>query len=252
MEEAIDWPRPPIEWHERLAFVEPIGTPEDLARALSQLAERLCVRLAEQDKGGRRFVARFFRVDEDVPQIAVTTALAVRDAGYLTKLLREKLDTVDPGFGIEVIALEAEIVAPLRAPQTQFSDLASTDATDRLAGVVDTLTNRLGSERCVACRAVREPCAGARGAACPAAAGQAAVMGGRSGRTTAYPFAAPAGGDRGDCAGAGRSADPVQLAWRGASGARRRWSRADRRRMVARQAIGQTPGDRSDPRLLPC
>ena len=34
IEEAIDWPRPPIEWHERLAFVEPIGTPEDLARAL--------------------------------------------------------------------------------------------------------------------------------------------------------------------------------------------------------------------------
>ena len=57
MEEAIDWPRPPIEWHERLAFVEPIGTPEDLARALAQLAERLCRRLAEQDKGGQRFVA---------------------------------------------------------------------------------------------------------------------------------------------------------------------------------------------------
>ncbi len=62
MEEAIDWPRPPIEWHERLAFAEPIGTPEDLARALAQLAERLCRRLGEQDKGGQRFVARFFRV----------------------------------------------------------------------------------------------------------------------------------------------------------------------------------------------
>jgi protein ImuB len=146
MEEAIDWPRPPIDWHERLAFVEPIGTSEDLARALSRLAEQLCVRLAEQDKGGRRFVARFFRVDDDVPQIAVTTALAVRDPGYLAKLLREKLDTVDPGFGIEVIALEAEIVAPLQAPQGRLSDLATTDATDRLAGVVDTLTNRLGSE----------------------------------------------------------------------------------------------------------
>ena len=72
MEEAIDWPRPPIEWHERLAFAEPIGTPEDLARALARLAERLCVRLAEQDKGGQRFVARFFRVDDVVPQIAVT------------------------------------------------------------------------------------------------------------------------------------------------------------------------------------
>jgi protein ImuB len=147
IEEVIDWPRPPIDWHERLAFAEPIGTPEDLARALSQLAERLCGRLAEQDKGGQRFIARFFRVDDDVPQIAVTAALPVRDASYLTKLLREKLDTVDPGFGIEVIALEAEIVAPLQAPQAQLAELTAVDITDRLAGVVDTLTNRLGSER---------------------------------------------------------------------------------------------------------
>jgi protein ImuB len=148
MEEAIDWPRPPIEWQERLAFADPIGTPEDLLRALSQLAERLCGRLADQDKGGRRFVARFFRVDEEVPQIAVTTALVVRDPGYLTKLLREKLETVDPGFGVEVIALEAEIVAPLKAPQGRLTDLAAADAaTERLAGVVDTLTNRLGSDR---------------------------------------------------------------------------------------------------------
>ena len=146
-EEAIDWPHPPIAWHERLAFVEPIGTPEDLARALSRLAEQLCRRLAEQGKGGQRFVARFFRVDEDVPQIAITTALPVRDAAYLTRLLREKLDTIDPGFGIEVMALEAEIVAPLQAPQAQLSDLAAVDRTDGLAGVVDTLTNRLGSAR---------------------------------------------------------------------------------------------------------
>ncbi len=145
MDEAIDWPRPPIAWHDRLAFVEPIGTPEDLALALSRLSERLCRRLAEQHKGGQRFVARFFRVDEAVPQIAITTALPVRDAAYLTKLLHEKLDTVDPGFGIEVIVLEAEIVAPLQAPQTQLTDLAAVDITDRLASVIDTLTNRLGS-----------------------------------------------------------------------------------------------------------
>jgi protein ImuB len=147
MEEAIDWPRPPIDWHERLAFAEPIGTPEDLAHALSRLAERLCLRLAEQDKGGHRFVARFFRVDDDVPQIVVTTALPVRDPIYLTKLLRERLDTVDPGCGIEVITLQAETVAPLQAPQARLTDLATPDAADRLAGVVDTLTNRLGSER---------------------------------------------------------------------------------------------------------
>jgi protein ImuB len=147
MEEAIDWPRQPIEWHERLAFVEPIGTPEDLGRALARLAERLCCRLADQDKGGQRFVARFFRVDDVVPRIAVSTALPVRDPAYLHKLLCEKLDTVDPGFGIEVIVLEAEAVAPLPAPQTRLVDVAAQDAGDRLAGVVDTLANRLGTDR---------------------------------------------------------------------------------------------------------
>lgn len=143
IEEAIDWPRPPLEWHERLAFAEPIGTVEDLGRALMRLAGQLCRRLAEQDKGGQRFVARFFRVDDVVPQIAVSTALPVRDAAYLTKLLSEKLDTVDPGFGIEVMVLEVETVAPLPAPQAQF---AAQDAGDGLAPVVDTLTNRLGPE----------------------------------------------------------------------------------------------------------
>jgi protein ImuB len=145
VEEAIDWPRPPIEWHERLAFAEPIGTPEDLGRTLARLAERLCVRLGERGKGGQRFVARFFRVDDVVPGIAVSTALPVRDPAYLTKLLSEKLDTVDPGFGIEVIALEAEIVAPLQTSQTQL--MAAADGSDGVAGVVDTLSNRLGADR---------------------------------------------------------------------------------------------------------
>jgi protein ImuB len=145
IQEAIDWPRPPIEWQERLAFAEPIGTPEDLQRALTRLASRLCRRLAEQDKGGQRFAARFFRVDDTVPRITVSTAMPVRDVPYLTRLLREQLDTIDPGFGIEVMALEAETVAPLRAPQSQL--MGASDATERLAGVVDRLANRLGSER---------------------------------------------------------------------------------------------------------
>jgi protein ImuB len=145
IQEAIDWPRPPIEWQERLAFAEPIGTPEDLQRALTRLAGGLCRRLAEQDKGGQRFVAWFFRVDDAVPRITVSTAMPVRNAPYLARLLCEQLGTVDPGFGIEVMALEAETVAPLRVPQSQL--MGASDAPERLAGVVDRLANRLGSER---------------------------------------------------------------------------------------------------------
>ena len=197
MEEAIDWPRPPIDWHERLAFVEPIGTPEDLARALARLAERLCGRLAEQDKGCQRFVARFFRVDDEVPQIMVSTALPVRDPAYLTKLLREKLDTVDPGFGIETIALEAETVVPLLAPQARLTDLTAPDPADRLAGVIDTLSNRLGSERVsrVAPYASHVPERAVRRV--PPLPVRRPSWADRSCLPAPYPPVAPAGSDRG-------------------------------------------------------
>ena len=69
----------------------------------------------------------------------------MRDAAYLAKLLCEKLDCVDPGFGIEVVALDAEIVAPLQAPQSQL--MATQDPAECLASAVDILVNRLGAER---------------------------------------------------------------------------------------------------------
>jgi protein ImuB len=143
--EAIAWPRPPIDWFERIAFVEPIGTPEDLTRALTLLAERLCRRLADQHSGVQRVTARFFRVDGAVPRIAIGTAQPVREAAYLARLLGEKLDTIDPGFGVEAMTLEADDVVPLPAPQ--LSSLAAPDGAGQLATTVDRLANRLGPER---------------------------------------------------------------------------------------------------------
>jgi protein ImuB len=144
--EAITWRRPPAPWEERIAFAEPIGTPEDLARALRLLADRLCVRLEVKSLGGHRFAATFHRVDDRHPRIEVATALPVRDPAYLAKLLGAKLETVDPGFGIEVMVLAAEETAPLRLPQGNLSDLATPPATE-LAAVVDELANRLGGDR---------------------------------------------------------------------------------------------------------
>lgn len=144
-EEAIAWPRPPTPFADRFSPAEPIGTPEDLGRALTLLAERLCQRLTEQGQGGHCFAARFFRVDGADQRIAVTTALPVREPVYLTRLLHEKLETVDPGFGVEAVVLEAATVAPLGTPQGKL--LAAPDHGAQLATVVDTLANRIGQGR---------------------------------------------------------------------------------------------------------
>jgi protein ImuB len=144
-EEAILWPHPPQPWETRLAFAEPIATPEDLARTLALLSERLCQRLAEKRLGGHRFICRFHRVEGATPRIEVATALPVHDAAYLTKLLNAKLETVDPGFGIEAAVLGAEEVEPFCPAQERLLGPRA-DASGKLAAVVDTLGNRLAPE----------------------------------------------------------------------------------------------------------
>ncbi len=151
--EAIAWPRQPAPWSERLAFAEPIGTPDDLARALTLLARRLCDRLRAGQRGGHAFVATFFCVDDRTPEIGIATALPVDDPGYAAKLLLEKLDTVDPGFGVEAMLLDAAETAPLHKPQMALGGQADATLatgvldTGLLATTVDQLANRLGHHR---------------------------------------------------------------------------------------------------------
>ena len=137
--EAISWPRPTAPWSERLAFVEPIGTADDLARALTVLTGHLCARLAAKTQGGQRFVATFHRVDGQRPQIVVATARPVRDTGYVAKLLAARIETVDPGFGIDAIVLEVPETATLPLSQTKI-DAVATDT--GLAAAIDQLANR--------------------------------------------------------------------------------------------------------------
>ena len=143
-EEAIAWPRAAAPFLESINFADPIGTPEDLARALALLAARLCVRLEAAMLGGQNFVAQCVRVDGQASRIAVTTAQPSRDAAHLVELLTEKLETVDPGFGIETMSMAAESLAALSPAQAGFKEATSGS---HLAAVVDTLANRLGEAR---------------------------------------------------------------------------------------------------------
>ena len=142
--EAIAWPRAPVPWSERVAFAEPIGTADDLTRALALLAERLCVRLEAQGLGGLRFVAIFYCVDDRRPVLEIATSRPLRDSARLALLLGAKLETIDPGFGVEAMVLEAEATA--RLPLVQAAIGAEARVED-LASVIDDLANRLSPDR---------------------------------------------------------------------------------------------------------
>jgi protein ImuB len=103
----------------RLSFAEPIADPADLARAAERLTQDLVTRLAREGMGARRLDLGFHRVDGRVEHIAIGTARPSRDPAHLAKLLAGKLDTVDPGLGIEDAILAAFAVEPLAPEQIE-------------------------------------------------------------------------------------------------------------------------------------
>jgi len=139
LEEALPYRRPPAPFFERLAFVEPIAAPEDLARAAGDILEKLCAALEARGSGARRFTVTFHRVDGKPLPLTVGAALAGRDPRRLARLFAPKLETVDPGFGLEAVTAEAELVEPLAPRQAPLAvAFPGSDepgkATDSLAG----------------------------------------------------------------------------------------------------------------------
>jgi protein ImuB len=129
----------------RRNFAEPIGAPETIARYTGKLVAELCASLETRGLGARRLDLLFFRVDNRIEAIRVGTAMPVRDTKRLTRLLTDKIETIDPGLGIELMRLAATVAEPLRAKQ-MISSLAEAPEPD-VSDVIDILANRVGEDR---------------------------------------------------------------------------------------------------------
>src|SRR4030081_3407010 len=125
----------------RCAFAEPIGAAEIIARYTGKLVVQLCEALETRGHGARRLDLLLHRVDNRLEAIRVGTALPVRDFKRLTRFLCDKIETADPGFGIEVISLTATLAEPL-APKQVVSSLTDAPEVD-VSGLIDTLANRI-------------------------------------------------------------------------------------------------------------
>ena len=146
LEEALPYRRPPAPFFERLAFLEPIAAPEDLARAAGDILARLCAALEARGSGARRFTVTFHRVDGKPLPLTAGTALAGRDPKRLIRLFAPKLETVDPGFGLEAVTAEADRVEPLALRQTPLAGGKAEEAAAGAADLVDRLKARLGED----------------------------------------------------------------------------------------------------------
>ncbi len=129
-------------------FAEPIVTPEDLARSLAELSTALCRRLEAEGLGARRLVLAAYRVDGGVQRLVCGTSRPRRDPDHLARLFADKLERLDPGFGVEVMTLAAPASEPLAPRQVGLAGegAAATGETGDggLADFLDRLESRFG------------------------------------------------------------------------------------------------------------
>jgi protein ImuB len=142
--EPIEPIRPEALIEVRRAFPEPIGAAQTLARYISELAAQLCDALEGRGLGARRLDLICQRVDSRAQAVRVGTGLPLRDVKRMARLLCDKIETIDPGFGIEVMTLTATVTEPL-LPKQASSGLIDQPEPD-VSGLIDLLANRVGEK----------------------------------------------------------------------------------------------------------
>lgn len=129
-----------------LRFAEPIATAEAIGQALRDLMAKLIGTLEKSGLAARSLILLCARIDGAEQAVTVGTARATRDAGHLLRLLDMKIETIEPGFGIEAMRLVAGRAEPL-APQPIESALAGDTPPPDLVPLIDQLAGRLGTRR---------------------------------------------------------------------------------------------------------
>jgi protein ImuB len=125
-------------------FAEPIATAGAIEEALGRLMAGFIAALEKEGLASKRTLLLCSRIDGAEQAIEIGTARATRDAVHLLRLLRMKIETIDPGFGIEAMRLVATRSEPL-GPQAVESELGGGKPAPDLIPLIDRLTSRLGS-----------------------------------------------------------------------------------------------------------
>ena len=121
-------------------LAEPIFDPTN---HLPGLCADLCILLAQSGHGARRLRLTVYRTDGEVAFIDAAIAAASRDAPHLTHLFRDRLEKIDPGYGFDLISLEAPVTEPLAMVQANLA--GGKDETLELSRLVDRLAVRFGT-----------------------------------------------------------------------------------------------------------
>ena len=143
--EPLDPVVPPTRLAVEQPFAEPISTPEAIEHWLRELMGRLAIELAKAGQGARSVELVAARVDGVPQRLRLGFARPTRDAGHMLRLTLRRIEEVEPGYGIDALALLVRRADPLGAEA--LSPALAEPAGSDLAPLIDAIANRIGADR---------------------------------------------------------------------------------------------------------
>ena len=140
--DPVNAPQEVPRWIVRVRLPEPVIDP---VPHLERLAVDLAGALAKAEQGARMLRLTIYRVDGEWRSRDVATARASRDPAHLQRLMMGKLEGIDPGFGFDLLTLEALRMEPVALHQDRLD--GARDTGRDVAALLDRLTARLGPEK---------------------------------------------------------------------------------------------------------
>lgn len=137
--EPVSPPEAPPLFRADARLAEPIF---DLTHHLPDLCLDLCDQLARAGRGARRLCLTVYRTDGEVSRIEAACASASRDAKHLAFLFRDRLEKIRPGFGFDLISLEAPLTEAMGINQPDLA--GGTETALELSQLIDRLAARFG------------------------------------------------------------------------------------------------------------
>ncbi len=120
--EALNAINPPSSFMAHRAFLEPVISHEGLLTVLQALTGELARDMEAKRQGAVRLILKLFRADGGRAQVPAGLSAPSHDPVHLFRLLQPKLDSIDAGFGIDAMTLEARETGPMSPRQYGFTD----------------------------------------------------------------------------------------------------------------------------------
>ncbi|MCP5038974.1 MAG: DNA polymerase Y family protein [Rhodobacteraceae bacterium] len=130
-------------FREVLACPEPALETGAISMALDHLLQRLNHRLERDGLGARTLTLTASHSDGGHDALHVKLGRAARDPAHIVRLFKDRLEQIDPGFGIDLFILAADRVEEMAEDQQSLTAEASSRDVILL---IDRLMNRLGAE----------------------------------------------------------------------------------------------------------